>query len=202
MYFPHLKNEKKLFNLGYNTIAGMDESGRGSLAGPVVAGLVVVDKNIKSLNPKHQPLIKDSKLLHPEDRVFAFQYINENFYWSVGVINNKTIERIGIQKSTQLAMDAALSSLKQKPDYILTDGGKFTFTIPYKNIVDGDYLVFSIAAASIVAKVIRDEVLRQHHFLLPEYGLMFHKGYGTKRHYRSIKKYGISYFHRKSFRLI
>jgi ribonuclease HII len=197
--------EQNIFNQGFNLVGGIDEAGRGPLAGPVVAACVVIrHDNLTPLSPlcKGGAIINDSKKLTAKKREQAFEFIINNFQYGVGICDHETIDRINILEASFLAMKKALSALKQKPDFILVDG-KFpipNLSIKQKAIIDGDQLVFSIAAASIIAKVTRDRIMLEMHNLYPQYEFKKHKGYGTKLHLAALKKFGPSPIHRRSFR--
>jgi ribonuclease HII len=197
-----LEQENRIFNQGYKLVAGIDEAGRGPLAGPVVAACVVLDLNFK-VDPVRMNLIKDSKKLTAKKRAELFKVIEECFLEiSIGICDNKTIDKINILQATFLAMKKSLGGLKHKPEFVLVDGG---FKIPnysseQESVVGGDNLVFSIAAASIIAKVARDKIMEKIHNKYPQYGFDQHKGYGTKLHLESLKKYGPCPIHRFSFR--
>ena len=195
-----LKLEKELINEGYNLVAGIDEAGRGPLAGPVVAACVVFDKSF--VVPKKLETVKDSKKLTPKKREELFNVLQEHcLEIGIGICDNNTIDRINILQAAFLAMKKAVGVLKNKPDFLLIDGG---FKLPnstfnQKNIVKGDNLVFSIAAASIIAKVTRDHIMEEYDKKYPQYEFIKHKGYGTKVHIENIKKYGPCPIHRMSF---
>jgi len=198
---PNLKLENIFFQKGAKFIGGIDEAGRGPLAGPVVAACVVLDENFK-INKEIQE-IKDSKKLSASKREKLIDVIFESFIEiGIGICDHAAIDRINILQATFLAMKKAIGSLKQKPDFILLDG-KFpipNISIKQKAIIGGDNLALSIAAASIVAKVKRDEIMRELHKKYPQYGLDRHKGYGTKLHMEALQKYGPCPVHRKSFK--
>jgi len=208
-----LAEEQNLFNQGYKFIAGIDEAGRGPLAGPVVAACAVCSPGIfkKRRTSACSPfsdeleLIKDSKKLTPKKREELFKVINEEFCEvSIGICDHKTIDKINILQAAFLAMKKAIGGLKQKPNFVLLDG---RFKIPncsyrQKAIARGDELVFSIAAASIIAKVTRDRIMFRMHQLYPNYGFDQHKGYGTKLHLERLSKYGPCPIHRMSFKPI
>lgn len=207
----NLEHEKKLFNQGYRLIAGIDEAGRGPLAGPVVAACVVsrpsCKVNLSADKAGNEKLkeVRDSKKLTPKKRQELFDIICEEFdEVGIGICDHQTIDRINILEASFLAMKKAISALKTKPDFLILDG---QFKIPncsYKQeaIIRGDELVFSIAAASIVAKVTRDRIMKEAHEKYPEYGFDRHKGYGTKLHREMIDKHGPCPIHRLSFRPI
>ena len=196
-----LREERNLFSQGHKLIAGLDEAGRGPLAGPVVAACVVLSPEFK-IDSEELKLIKDSKKLTAGKREKLFEVIKEQFIEvGIGICDNKTIDKINIFQASFLAMKKALGDLRQKPDFVLLDGG---FKIPnysgeQKNIIKGDRLIFSIAAASIIAKVTRDRLMKKFHEQYPRYGFDRHKGYGTKMHLENLKKYGPCPIHRFSF---
>ncbi|HMB65518.1 MAG TPA: ribonuclease HII, partial [Patescibacteria group bacterium] len=194
--------EKELFDQNYDLIAGIDEAGRGPLAGPVVAGLVILQKN-SAPDPDDENIkaIKDSKKLTPTRREKLFHFLRKNFFTAVGICDNRTIDRINIRQAAFLAMKKALGEAKPKPQFILIDGNAVIPSCSYgqKCIKQGDNSVFSIAAASIIAKVTRDKMMREIHDQYPDYGFDRHKGYGTKHHLENIKKYGVCPVHRRSF---
>ena len=203
--------ENSLKSKGYNLIVGVDEAGRGPLAGPVVAAAVAI-KDGEKLNAK----VDDSKLLSAEQREKAFREIFEKAYVGVGVMSETVIDRHNILEATFLAMGSAIESLvlqfstKVNRDssffhdiILLVDGHLFRADVPYKyqTIVQGDKHVLSIACASIVAKVTRDRILNVYDRIFPEYGFRQHKGYGTLQHREAISKYGLSLIHRRTFKL-
>lgn len=188
--------EKKCYNDGYKYIAGIDEAGRGPLAGPVVAAAVILPKDclIEGVN--------DSKKLSESKREKLYTEITEKaIAWGVGVVDNNTIDELNILNATRRAMHTAVETLQVKPDYILIDAEKKVDTngIPYLPIIKGDALSISIAAASIIAKVTRDRMMYEYDEIFPMYGFGKHKGYGTKAHIEAIKENGICIIHRKSF---
>lgn len=193
-------NSLKKFDVSLNTarhklIAGVDEAGRGPLAGPVVAAAVIFDRktNIQNVN--------DSKKLTEKKREILFdQIIDKAMSYGVGIVDEKTIDEINILEATMLAMSNAVASLTQKPDLVLIDGNKtFKTELETKTIIKGDALSFSIAAASIIAKVTRDRIMRDASREFPEYLWDKNKGYGTKEHIFAIKSFGITPLHRISF---
>jgi len=196
-----LLEEKNLFSLGYKLIASLDEAGRGPLAGPVVAACVILPAGFEAGDEKLK-LIADSKKLNSNRREELFSVISEQFGGvGIGICDNKTVDKINVFQASFLAMKKALGDLRQKPDFVLLDGG---FKIPnysgeQKNIIKGDRLIFSIAAASIIAKVTRDRLMKKFHEQYPRYGFDRHKGYGTKMHLENLKKYGPCPIHRFSF---
>ena len=198
---PNLKLEKIFFQKGAKFIGGIDEAGRGPLAGPVVAACVVLDANFKT-NKEIQE-IKDSKKLSAIKRKKLIDVIFASFIEvGIGICDHATIDRINILQATFLAMKKAIGALKQKPDFILLDG-KFpipNISIKQKTIIGGDNLAISIAAASIVAKVKRDEIMTELHKKYSQYGFDRHKGYGTKLHMEALRKHGPCPMHRRSFK--
>lgn len=195
-----LNEEKILFEKGYSLVAGIDEVGRGPLAGPVVATCVTCKPGFKII--KKLETVQDSKKLTAKRREELIDFIKDNFNEiGIGICDHETIDRINILQASFLAMKKAITSLKEKPNFILVDG---SFIIPnssyeQKAIKKGDSKIFSIAAASIVAKVTRDKIMEEMHAKYPEYGFDKHKGYGTKYHLEQIKKHGPCDIHRKSF---
>ncbi len=177
-------------------IAGVDEAGRGPLAGPVVAAAVILpdDHVIEGLN--------DSKKLSAKKRELLFEEINEKAVSvGIGIVSEKEIDKTNILIATQKAMQMALGKLKQKPTMALIDGYKLpNQVIPNKGIIKGDTKVESIMAASIIAKVTRDAIMLEYDKIFPEYGFAKHKGYGTKQHIEAITKFKATPIHRKSFK--
>lgn len=200
----NLTEEQNLFKEGCCLMGALDEAGRGPLVGPVVAACVVINPDfiLKNINNKDLAGIKDSKKLSSKKREFLFEIIKKEFVEvGVGICNHETIDRVNILEATFLAMKKALGDLKQKPDFLLVDGKLpiSNLSLKQKPIINGDNLVFSIAAASIIAKVTRDRLMDNIHQAYPQYGFDKHKGYGTKLHMDCLKKYGPCPFHRKSF---
>jgi ribonuclease HII len=192
-----LLHEKELSKGGYSRVAGVDEAGRGPLAGPVVAGAVI----IKSFQFKER--IDDSKKLSPKLREKAFAEIFKKAIVGIGIVDEKTIDKINIYQATKRAMQIAISNLELPPNFVIVDGKmKIATKCPMRCIVGGDSKSLSIAAASIVAKVTRDRMMVEYDKLYPQYGFAKHKGYGTKEHMAAIKDHGPSPIHRNSFRPI
>lgn len=197
----NLETENKFFKLGYQLIGGVDEAGRGPLAGPVVAACVVIGPDFK-IEPGDLELVADSKKLSAKKRELIFKSIREKVLAvEIGVVNHEDIDKINILQASFLAMRRAIKKLKIEPDYILLDGGfKIPkLTKPQTAIIKGDAQVWVIAAASIIAKVSRDWIMTEADKEYPEYLFAKHKGYGTKEHLELIAKYGPCPIHRRSF---
>ncbi|MBI4534902.1 MAG: ribonuclease HII [Ignavibacteriae bacterium] len=190
-----LKHERALWNSGITLLAGVDEAGRGPLAGPVVACAVVFSPEV------FIPGVNDSKLLTPEEREELYDRIlNDAIAVGVGQANHTMIDRINILNATYRAMHEAVSRLSIRPEHLLIDGNRFESQgIPFTTIIDGDALSFSIAASSIVAKVTRDRIMVEFDKQFPGYGFAKHKGYATKEHREAIFKLGYCEIHRRSF---
>ncbi|MCD6486022.1 MAG: ribonuclease HII [Syntrophobacterales bacterium] len=183
--------------LGFDAIAGVDEAGRGPLAGPVVAAAVIFPSGYTNGE------IRDSKKLTPLKRETLYKIIRDDAI-SVGLsaIEASTIDRINILQATLAAMKTAVLSLSPQPDYILIDGtNNIDIPILQETIIRGDSLSVSIAAASIIAKVSRDQLMDRYHVLYPQYNFLKNKGYGTKEHREAVKKYGRCKIHRRSFKI-
>ena len=188
--------ENNLHSTGLKYIAGIDEAGRGPLAGPVVVGIAIMkpDSFIEGVN--------DSKKISERRREQLYeQIISEAIDWAVGIVDQKEIDEINILNATKKALHMAISNLKVKPDRILVDALEHidTYGIPYTSIIKGDAKIYSISAASIIAKVTRDRIMREYDEIYPKYGFGKHKGYGTAGHIQAIKEYGMCSIHRKSF---
>ena len=188
---------------GINVIAGIDEAGRGPLAGPVVASAVILPDLLSNSDYEQWEGINDSKKLSAKKRERLYNRIIEypKAYVGIGIVSERKIDEINILRATQMAMRIALNNLPVIPQFVLVDG----MTIPdvkirQQKIINGDCLSLSIASASIIAKVTRDNIMRDYHQKYPQYGFNRHKGYGTKEHFRLLKQYGYCRIHRKSFR--
>jgi ribonuclease HII len=190
-----LRYERELWAKGLRTIAGVDEAGRGPLAGPVVAAAVIVEPGF------YIPGVDDSKKLTPATRNALFEDIMRgSVSVGVGIVDHETIDRVNILNATLEAMGIAVASLKKRPEFLLIDGNRFRGGgIPFSTIVDGDALCFSVAAASIIAKVTRDRIMVEYDTEYPQYGFARHKGYGTRQHRSAILEHGVCPIHRKSF---
>ena len=190
------QEEEKLYQTGMKYICGIDEAGRGPLAGPVVVGAVILPQTsfLEGIN--------DSKKVSEKKRELLYEQItNEAISWSVGIVDQKEIDKINILNATKKALTMAVEGLQQRPDLILVDALEHinTLGIPYQSIVKGDASRYSIAAASIIAKVTRDRIMRQWDEIYPQYGFASNKGYGTAKHIQAIKEHGICDLHRESF---
>ena len=180
---------------GYRLICGVDEAGRGPLAGPVCAAAVILPEGFEI------PGLNDSKQLTDKKRRELFPVIQqESIAWGVSMVDEGVIDEINILNATFLAMRQAVDQLTPKPDLLLIDGNRVTdFGIEAVPIIKGDAKVAAIAAASILAKVTRDLYMEEQDRLYPEYGFAVHKGYGTKRHYAAVTEHGLCPIHRKTF---
>jgi ribonuclease HII len=192
---PDLVIEKRIWAKG-KTPAGVDEAGRGPLAGPVVAAAVILPEAFDI------PGLDDSKKLTHLQRVTILdQVLASAVAFAVGVVGHEEIDNINILRASLLAMEIAVRNLERKPDFLLIDGNQRTsLLIPQETIIKGDSRCCSIAAASIVAKVRRDAIMEEYHEQFPEYNFRSHKGYPTKEHLEAIRKYGPCPIHRRTFR--
>ncbi|MCX6795920.1 MAG: ribonuclease HII [Candidatus Falkowbacteria bacterium] len=194
--------EKKFFQAGYKIIGGIDEAGRGPLAGPVVAACLACKTARLPDNKKYKEVKNSNKLTEKKrEELYNFLKNDQGFSIGVGVCDHITIDRVNILQATFLAMKMAVSSLKSKPDFLLIDGQHKipNLTTEQRAIINGDDFVFLIAAASIIAKVERDRIMRSLHKKFPEYNFFRHKGYGTKEHILQLQKFGPCPIHRKTF---
>jgi len=187
--------ENEYFSKGVNVICGVDEAGRGPLAGPVCAAAVILPANLEI------PGLTDSKKLTDKRRRELFPLIKEKaIAYGIGFASEQEIDEINILQATFLAMERALAQLEVRPELALIDGNREKdFGIPVKTVVKGDSLSANIAAASILAKVTRDDVMLALAEDYPQYGFEIHKGYGTKAHYEALREYGASPVHRSTF---
>ena len=206
--------EKELGGKGYDFVIGVDEAGRGPLAGPVVACAVILknyESRIMNQEIKEFDLIRDSKTLSEKQRENIFDFINDNFFVGVGICDHETIDRMNILEASFLAMKKAFAALLRNMEHgtwnmeqraiILVDGNKKipNLSMDQRAIVGGDKIVKSISAASIIAKVTRDRMMKEFHEKYPQYGFDKHKGYGTKFHVEALLKNGPCQIHRKTF---
>lgn len=190
-----LRYERELWAQGARLVAGVDEAGRGPLAGPVVAAAVILHEN------PNIPMVDDSKKVPATLREYLFDMIkNEALDFGIGVADVEEIDSLNILQASFLAMRRALKELSVVPDHSLVDGCHYhNDEIPYTNIVKGDSASYSIAAASILAKVTRDRLMVDYDTNFPAYGFSRHKGYATQAHLDAIEKFGFCSIHRKSF---
>ena len=188
--------DKEFFDMGMKYVCGIDEAGRGPLAGPVVVASVILPENsmIEGVN--------DSKKVSESKREKLYDVIlQEALSYGIGIIYQDEIDEINILQATKKGLHEAILKMEIKPNVVLVDAltGIDTLGIPYKSIIKGDAKSYSIAAASIIAKVTRDRIMREWDKVYPEYGFAGHKGYGTAKHIEAIKKYGLTPIHRKTF---
>lgn len=187
--------EREWYQKGFTCICGVDEAGRGPLAGPVCAAAVILPRDLVI------PGMDDSKKLSDKKRRELFPLIKEQaIAYGVGLASHEEIDTVNILQATYLAMERALSELRVKPDLALIDGNRAKdFGVPAETVIKGDSLSMSIAAASVLAKVTRDDLMLQMAEEYPGYGFDIHKGYGTKAHYEALTQYGPCPIHRMSF---
>jgi len=192
--------EWKLWNQGYRFVAGIDEAGRGPLAGPVIAAAVIFEKGT------YIPEVRDSKKLRPEEREVLYEVIcQQALSVGIGRVDPEEIDRINILEATKKAMRQAIAALNPTPEYLLIDAVRLADVsparrkIPSQSLIKGDDCCFSIAAASIVAKVTRDRIMIEYDRQFPQYGFARHKGYYTRQHIQALRKYGPCAIHRRSF---
>jgi len=199
MAFSYL--EKKAFKRGFKIVAGADEAGRGSLAGPVASAVVAIEscKNIASLKQ-----VKDSKRLSANQREEIFEKIIQEpkIKWKVSFIWPSVIDRINILQATKLAWKRCLKKLDSQPDFLFIDGNQKIerLKIKQQTVIKGDQKIFLVSLASIIAKVSRDRLMERLSVKYPEYNFSQHKGYGTKLHLKNLKRFGHCAIHRKSFK--
>ena len=194
------KYEENLYNEGYKFICGIDEAGRGPLAGPVVVGAAVMPRDSKL------EWVNDSKKVTEKRREILYDRITEEaLAWGVGIISEKEIDELNILNATKkglhLALGEVIEKLKQKPDIVIVDALREidTFEIPYQSIIKGDSTCYSISCASILAKVTRDRIMREWNEVYPMYDFEKNKGYGTAEHIKALKQYGPCPIHRRTF---
>lgn len=211
IFLTGFEEEIKLFKQGYRRVVGLDEAGRGPIAGPVVAcAVMIIDKKSVTGN-KFLKGIKDSKKLSAKKREGWYEILT-NFpaiKWAIARVSEKVIDRINIKNAAELAMERAIKKLKVKSpklkvDFLIIDGNNIKNSklknFRHKLITKADEKIFSCAAASIIAKVTRDRIMKRYHRKYPRYGFDKHKGYGTEYHRKMLKKYGPCQIHRRSFR--
>lgn len=188
--------EQSVYQEGFKFICGIDEAGRGPLAGPVVVASVIMPQNsmIEGVN--------DSKKVSEKKREKLYEIITEEaLSYGVGIIDQNEIDDINILNATKKGLTQSIKELKTKPDIILVDALRDidTLGIPYRSVIKGDAKIYSIACASIIAKVTRDRIIREWDKVYPQYGFASHKGYGTAKHIAAIKEFGLCPLHRRSF---
>lgn len=194
LFLEMSKFERHLYQQNYRLIAGIDEVGRGPLAGPVVAAAVILPENFQLLG------LNDSKKLSEVQRKEMYaQIVDEAVAIGLGVVSNEIIDEINIYEATKLAMKQAIHDLAFAPEYLLIDAMKLDVAIPQENLIKGDARSISIAAASIVAKVTRDALMQAYAIRFPGYGFEKNMGYGTKEHLAGLNKLGKTAIHRESF---
>ncbi len=189
------KYEKELYKKGITIIAGVDEVGRGPLIGQVVAAAVILPQNYKLEG------LTDSKKLSEKKRESFYEIIKKDaLAIGIGIVSEKIIDKVNIYEATKIAMKEAINNLKIKPEHILIDAMPLDLDIPTTSIIKGDLLSITISAASVIAKVTRDHMLYEIDKEYPMYDLKNNKGYGTKKHMKAIKEYGITKYHRLSYK--
>ncbi len=194
-----LTHEIALWKCGFKQIAGVDEVGRGPLAGPVVACACILPKGVVFHG------IKDSKVLSCKERKRLAEYLTTrpDVKWAIGIASAQKIDEVNILRATLLAMKEAVEALSLQPDFVLVDGRDTPpITHSKRAVIKGDTVSQSIGAASIIAKVYRDDLMDQYHAQYPEYGFEKHKGYGTAYHRSAIQKYGLTPIHRRTFGIV
>ena len=188
--------ENKALNSGYKLIAGIDEAGRGPLAGPVCVAMVIMPLDKENIIEK----VNDSKKLSAKMRDKLYEeIISKAIDYQIEFIDEETIDKINILNATKLGIKNCINNIKTKPNYILIDAVKLDIDIPYEPIIKGDALSYSIACASILAKVSRDKLMVEIDKKYPNYNFKKHKGYGTKEHIENLKTFGSCKIHRKTF---
>jgi len=189
-----LRYEKRAWQAGATHVAGVDEVGRGSLFGPVVAAAVILEPSYRVRG------LRDSKLLLPERREVLAERIREHAVaWAIAAVDAARIDQVNIYQASRVAMQDAVLHLTPEADYLLVDAMRLECPLPQEAIIHGDALSASIAAASILAKVERDRMMCAWDAVFPEYGLASHKGYSTPRHLAALRAYGPTALHRQSF---
>ena len=215
MKYPNFNEEEKLWKQGLNYVIGLDEAGRGPLAGPVVASAVCLDylklKNLKLFENwklKIENLgVRDSKKLSPKMREVLYRELTSDKFlrWGIGVVWEDIIDKLNILEATKLAMKMAVDDVCKKygkeAEFLIIDGNFILpdMNISQKSIISADSKVFSCSASGIIAKVSRDNIMKDMHLKYPDYGFEKHKGYGTKAHMEALEKLGPCKIHRKSF---
>ena len=189
-----LKYEQMAYDLGKHYIVGLDEAGRGPMAGPLVVGAVIFPRDY------YDERINDSKKLTEKKREELYRIIIENaLAYQIEIINVEDVDRLNVYQASKKGMLDAIEHISIRPDYALTDAMPLGDSIEHQSIKKGDGLSLSIGAASILAKVTRDRIMQDYAKIYPEYGFDKHKGYPTKQHKEALKKYGVTPIHRRSF---
>lgn len=190
-----LKYEKEAYDEGYQYIIGLDEAGRGPMAGPLVVGGVIFPKDY------YNEAINDSKQLSEKKREELYDLIIENaLAYQIEIIDVEEVDRLNVYQASKKGMLDAIQHISIHPDFALSDAMPLGDAIPHEAIVKGDSLSISIAAASILAKVTRDRIMKEYDKVYPEYGFAKHKGYPTKQHKEALHQYGVTPIHRKTFK--
>ena len=208
MKFPTYKNETQKHAEGFLHVAGCDEVGIAPLAGPVVAATVILDPtSIGKQRSKNKwwYRVRDSKTVNEKERAMLVNFVTDHCIdYAVGVVSHETIDEINIHQAAMLAMQKSVEQLKTKPDFLFLDGVHKIKKISLSQdaVIDGDAKILSISAASIIAKVARDKILRELHEQYPMYGFVTHKGYPTIAHRLALKEYGVTPVHRTSFTFV
>jgi ribonuclease HII len=195
---PTHKEEQELYAQGFRNICGIDEVGRGCLAGPIMAGAVILPNHFL---PNSLSRVRDSKALSAKSRSFQYKVIMDiALFVGIGVVEADEIDKLGINPANDLAMVRSVQKLTHPPDFLLVDAVKIAgLSIPSKSIIHGDAICLSIACASIMAKVSRDNVMIAFDEVYPEFRFGSNKGYGTKLHLEALRNFGPTFIHRKSF---
>lgn len=194
MFLEMCEFENKCYAEGFELIAGIDEVGRGPLAGPVVASAVILPKGFELLG------LNDSKKLSKKKREAYFEIIKENaISYGIGIVSEAEIDEINIYEASKVAMKRAIEGLNVTPDFLLIDAMKLDLNIPQENLIKGDMRSISIAAASVIAKETRDKMMEEYSVEYPGYGFEKHAGYGTKQHVEALRNLGVTPIHRKTF---
>lgn len=208
MKFPTYKHETQKIGEGFGLVAGCDEVGIAPLAGPVVAATVILDPGSvgrQRSKSKWWYRVRDSKTTTEEERSELVDFIKDHCLdFSVGAVSHETIDEINIHQAAMLAMERSVNGLKKLPEFLFLDGiHKIkNLVVPQQPVIDGDEKILSVSAASIVAKVARDNILKELHGNFPQYGFDKHKGYGTKFHRAALLKFGVTPVHRTSFTFV
>lgn len=202
MIIPDFSREENLAKKGYKTIAGLDEAGRGPLAGPVVAAAVIFEHNPETIKKLISAGIRDSKTIAEKKRENLYDLIcTHALAWSVGIVSEKIIDEINILNAAKLAMKQSAEKLSVQPDFLLIDGNATLNDFPADQsaVPKADAYILSVSAASILAKVTRDRIMKELDKKYPKYGFAVHKGYGTRFHMDILHKRGPCEIHRKTF---